>query len=401
MKNTFINESARDDNIVLTARINKISRRGDDVRTEYYRDYLRILHSTAYRRLKHKTQVFSSPENDHITTRIEHVNHVLSVSYTIAKYLGLNTELTSAIAIGHDVGHPPFGHKGEEYLNEIIGGNRKNKIFWHEKNSLNILDNIEWLSNESGEKENLNLTYSVRDGIICHCGEIDNNVLFPRKELIELESITKAGETNPYTWEGCVVRIADKISYLGRDIEDALELKIISKEQLNDFKSQLEKEINSEIKDLNNTFLVHTLTTDICMNSNPDIGICLTDRCSDLINNVKTFNYENIYSHKRLENYNNYTKIILQTIFNILYDCNANDYYKTIENIKALPYNKLSKSFSDWLYKYSINNPEQTYTTKKIYDLSNEADYKKSIIDFISGMTDNYILNVFNEINTF
>ena len=103
----------------MIRREKEIYKREKDARSEFERDYTRILHCTAYRRLKHKTQVFYSPENDHICTRIEHVMHVESVSYTIAKYLGLNTELTKAIAIAHDLGHSPFGHEGEKILSEI------------------------------------------------------------------------------------------------------------------------------------------------------------------------------------------------------------------------------------------------------------------------------------------
>jgi len=102
------------------SRIKQLYKKADDIRSQFARDYTRILHSTAYRRLKHKTQVFFATHNDHICTRIEHVHHVASVSYTIANYLGLNTELTNAIAIGHDLGHAPFGHAGEEFLREIM-----------------------------------------------------------------------------------------------------------------------------------------------------------------------------------------------------------------------------------------------------------------------------------------
>ena len=115
-----------------------------DIRSPFERDFNRILHTNAYNRLKHKTQVFYSPENDHISTRIEHVNYVESISYTIANYLGLNSELTRAIACGHDVGHGPFGHKGEKVLSSI-SQKELGKPFWHEQNGLNIVDNIELL----------------------------------------------------------------------------------------------------------------------------------------------------------------------------------------------------------------------------------------------------------------
>ena len=204
----------------------ELYKRENDIRSEYERDYTRILHSLAYRRLKHKTQVFFNIDNDHICTRMEHVQHVESVSCTIAKYLGLNVDLTRAIAMGHDLGHAPFGHEGEVELTKIkkefgLG------CFWHERNSLRIIDSIELLEDNHRNYRNLNLTYAVRDGIISHCGEVDENGIFPRNEAIDLNKFTSSGEYQPYTWEGCVVKIADKIAYLGRDIEDAFRLNFI------------------------------------------------------------------------------------------------------------------------------------------------------------------------------
>ena len=150
----------------------ELYKREYDIRSEYERDYTRILHSLAYRRLKHKTQVFFNIDNDHICTRMEHVQHVESVSCTIAKYLGLNVDLTRAIAMGHDLGHAPFGHEGEVELTAI-----RNEYgfddFWHERNSLRMVDNIELLQDNQKNYRNLNLTYAVRDGIISHCGEVD------------------------------------------------------------------------------------------------------------------------------------------------------------------------------------------------------------------------------------
>ena len=161
MENEFRNYSANENNPKwekIIKREKNIYKREDDLRSEFERDYTRLLHCNAYRRLKHKTQVFFSPENDHICTRIEHVMHVESVSYTIAKYLGLNTELTKAIATGHDIGHSPFGHAGERILSEIskrdIG-----EQFWHERNGLECVDKIELLEDTNKNMQNLNLTY--------------------------------------------------------------------------------------------------------------------------------------------------------------------------------------------------------------------------------------------------
>jgi dGTPase len=161
----------------------------DDTRSQFYRDYSRILHCTSYRRLKHKTQVFFATQNDHICTRMEHVNHVVSISYTISKFMGLNTELTQAIALGHDLGHSPFGHEGETLLSEIM--QQWDGSFWHEKNGLYTADKIATLPNASNMHKNLRLTYAVRDGIISHCGETDENGLFPRPGAIDLEQIER------------------------------------------------------------------------------------------------------------------------------------------------------------------------------------------------------------------
>lgn len=158
------------------SRQDKLYSRADDIRSPFARDYTRILHSMAYRRLKHKTQVFFNINNDHICTRMEHVSHVESVSSTIARFLGLNEELTKAISIGHDLGHAPFGHQGETIIKELTT-KYLNQNFWHEKNGLRFVDKIELLEDNYKINKNLNLTYAVRDGIISHCGEVNQNGL--------------------------------------------------------------------------------------------------------------------------------------------------------------------------------------------------------------------------------
>ena len=185
------------------------------MRSEFDRDYTRTINCNAYRRLKHKTQVFFSPKNDHICTRIEHVNLVDSISNTIANYLGLNSELTKAIAVTHDIGHSPFGHQGEFILSEIAEREYGEK-FWHAGNGLHYVDDLELLKDVAGIKRNLNLTYAVRDGILGHSGEPTISGQKPRDEFINLNKFTHSNKYAPYTWEACVVKIADNISYLGR-----------------------------------------------------------------------------------------------------------------------------------------------------------------------------------------
>ena len=256
MKDIFKSVSASIENPKwnnMISRKSSLYSRENDIRSEFERDFTRIIHSNAYRRLKHKTQVFYSPQNDHICTRIEHVNHVESISYTITHYLGLNEELTKAIAVSHDLGHSPFGHKGEKVLNSICKRDL-NQSFWHEKNGLFFVDNIELLEDYEGAKQNLNLSYAVRDGIISHCGEIDENSLFPRNDFINLEQYNYPNQYSPYTWEGCVVKIADKISYIGRDIEDAVTLGI-----LDEHLDKLYKLLGYTSGTINNTVIINKL----------------------------------------------------------------------------------------------------------------------------------------------
>ena len=266
--------------------------RNNDLRSDFERDYTRIIHSTAFRRLKHKTQVFFSPENDHICTRIEHVMHVDSISYTIANYLGLNTQLTKAISVAHDLGHSPFGHSGEKILSKISEQDL-GCTFWHEKNGLDFVDYIELLEDNQKYLQNLNLTYAVRDGIISHCGEIDENGLKPRKEFIDLSTYSYPNEYAPYTWEACVVKISDKISYIGRDIEDAITLGILDN-HLDDLYKLIH---NADVKnEINNTIIINYLVSDLCENSSTEKGLCFSDEAFSLLNQIKQFNYDNIYN---------------------------------------------------------------------------------------------------------
>ena len=273
---------------ITIKRKDEIYSKGNDIRTEFERDYTRILHSLAYRRLKHKTQVFFNTNNDHICTRIEHVNHVESVSYTIARYLGLNVELTRAISTAHDLGHAPFGHEGENIIKEI-SKKYLNEEFWHEKNGLHFVDEVELLEDNNRVKNNMNLTYAVRDGIISHCGEVDENSIFPREEAIDLMLFDSPGKYQPYTWEGCVVKISDKISYIGRDIEDAIRLKFIGDKEL-DVLYKIAVKYNHET--INTTRLMHELIIDLCENSSPEKGLRLSKPSLNMMDEInKEFNY--------------------------------------------------------------------------------------------------------------
>lgn len=395
MKNCFNEVSANPnnpkwENIIL--REAPLYSRGNDIRSEFERDFTRILHSNAYRRLKHKTQVFYSPQNDHICTRIEHVNYVESISYTLAHYLGLNEELTRAIAIAHDLGHSPFGHKGEKILNSICKRDL-NISFWHEKNGLFFVDNIELLDDHDGYKQNLNLTYGVRDGIISHCGEIDENSIFPRNEFIDLNEYKFPNQFAPYTWEGCVVKISDKISYLGRDIEDAVTLGILDEhlEELYDLLGHTSGTIN-------NTVIINTLIDDLCANSSIEKGLCFSNKSLELMNKIKKFNYEYIYLSDVLKPSDNYFSVVINQIYDTLKSCyDGNNTLKNLENLNKF-YPNLISSFIDWFNNFSSSANRSNLKNKVLFDISNLKDYLYSIVYYISGMTDKFAIDMYNEI---
>ena len=396
---------------MAVSRRGKLYHRADDFRTEFGRDFTRIINSTAYSRLKHKTQVFFTTKNDHICTRIEHVNQVASVSGTIGQYLGLNTELIQAIANAHDLGHSPFGHLGERVLRHI-SEKELHETFWHEKQGLRVVDDIETLLDPEGRTSNLLLTYAVRDGIICHCGEVHQTVLRPRKEAIDLESIQRPNEFEPYTWEGCVVKIADKIAYLGRDIEDAVRLHILTEDgyPLQELKQELNGHLHAHLSSVSNTAIMYPLITDLCKESSPDKGLILSQNHLNLMHCVMKFNYQYIYHNKRLEVYHSYARLILESIYGILKECYAGE--KTLDNIRLLQedYPTLGKHFLERMRKFSdigrhIAKKDKfgnSFGNTIIYHISNsEQDYRRACIDYIAGMTDTYAEKIFDELTTF
>ena len=395
MKNAFINVSANEKNPNwnnIISRQTPLYSRNNDIRSEFERDYTRIIHSNAYRRLKHKTQVFYSPQNDHICTRIEHVNHVESVSYTIANYLGLNTELTKAIAVAHDLGHSPFGHSGEKLLNEIAMRDL-NTSFWHEKNGLYFVDNTELIEDTEGYKQNLDLTYAVRDGIISHCGEIDEVSLRPRNDYIDLKDYKFPNQFAPYTWEGCVVKISDKISYIGRDIEDAVTLGI-----LDGHLDELYKLLGNTKGTINNTVIINNLIYDLCQNSSPEKGLCFSDEALGIMNKIKEFDYKYIYLSDILKPSEEYFSIVINRIYDTLKNAYAD--VNTLSNLSKLSkfYPNLIKGFTDWFNNFSNISNRENLKNKILFDLTNPTDYYFAIILYIAGMTDKFAIDTYSEI---
>ena len=387
----------------LTARQTELYSRGDDIRSPFARDYTRILHSYAYRRLKHKTQVFFNTDNHHICTRMEHVAHVESVSQTIARSLGLNDELTKAIAFGHDLGHAPFGHQGESILSEI-SKEYLGRPFWHERNGLRFVDKIELLEDNYKVARNLDLTYAVRDGIISHCGEVDENGIRPRKELIDLDGFTAPGQYPPATWEGCVVKIADKIAYIGRDIEDAISLGFLGEEQIARLRRMAQAH---DERVLNTTVIMHNMIIDICKNSTPERGICLSPQYFGQMNEVKAFNYEYIYNNPRFIAFQRYAGLVITQIFDTLLGYYGQDVWECLRRERRYcP--ALAGTFADWLAKYcqadfvpqgELRERAMQCENFKIYGrLETKELYAQAALDYISGMTDRFAVKVFNEL---
>jgi len=340
--------------------------RKEDARGQYFRDTTAIIHSYPFRRLKHKTQVFFSPKNDHICTRIEHVMHVASVAAAICRGLELDADLAWAIGLGHDLGHTPFGHVGEKIIDELKASQGG---FIHEIYSLRVVD---WLANYG---RGMNLTYAVRDGIVNHCGEKFEQFITPDFTEKDLSEIA-ARDRYPSTWEGTVVRMADKIAYLGRDLEDAVQLKIIEAEDIPEEVSAVLGTTNSEI--------INTLVTDVLSTSREKGAIGFSDTVFQAMRTLKEFNYKRIYLNPLLSNYHRYFERILSTIHTYLveifdmYGFNQEDYRKE-QNLVAVRYGDYTRKMRDFYQQH-------------------DGGFNEMPFDYLAGMTDDYALECASEI---
>ena len=323
---------------------------------------------------------------------------IFGIVYNVGKTNAEVKRKTKAISIAHDIGHSPFGHQGEKILSEISKRDL-NKSFWHEKNGLEYVDKIELLETPEGKYQNLDLTYGVRDGIISHCGEIDEISIKPRTEYIDLNDYEHPNPYAPYTWEGCVVKIADKLSYLGRDIADAITLGILD-EKPNELYDVLKLPKDTKI---NNTIILNTFIKDLCENSNLEQGLCFSKDKFEMINCLKEFNYKNIYFSDRIIPSNKFFYLVINQIYDKLKNCFEQE--NTLSNIKRLNkfYPKLSNGFYEFLQNYSDFGNRKNLKLKNqiIFDYKNKEDFYKSIISYISGMTDNFAIEIYNEIIRF
>ncbi|MFC1569058.1 HD domain-containing protein [bacterium] len=343
----------------------RVKPRRPDIRGDYFRDQTAIIHSSPFRRLKHKTQVFFSPKNDHICTRIEHVLHVSTIATTICKGLELDVELAQAIALGHDLGHAPFGHIGEHVLNELtqsIGG------FIHEVHGLRVVDKI------TRDGKGLNLTYAVRDGIVSHCGEEFQKSIAPDNQKKPLELITTR-QSAPLTYEACVVRVADKIAYLGRDIEDAITAGLIHSKDVPDAVRKSLGKTNGEIID--------TLVMDVIRSSTQTDAISFSDEKYNLICQLKDFNYNRIYNHEQILKSDKSIHSLLEALYEhlmILYQKSGHD----------------AKIYK--MSNYQINRDFGTFLGNRVALYQQENYREKCVSDFVAGMTDSYALESANEL---
>ena len=336
----------------------------NESRTVFSKDTDRIIHSMSYTRYIDKTQVYSFIENDHITHRVLHVQLVSKIARTIGKILNLNLDLIEAMALGHDVGHTPFGHMGEKFLNDIC---IKENIgyFKHNAQSVRALKDI----------EDVNISLQTLDGILAHNGEMLQNEYRPRPKtqeqfLKELEDSFNedkySKKITPMTLEGCVVRICDIIAYIGRDIEDAILVGSIKREDI-------PKEITEVLGD-NNSIIVDSIIKDIIINSYGKGYISFSKEVYEALLNLKNWNYENIYNSKEAK--------------------------KNKDIIKEYFY-KLYNKYKDYLNEYNKVNDDNNESKNKLYEFINARSeaYKRNtsrermVIDYMAGQTDSYFLN--------
>ena len=294
------------------------------IRTDFQRDRDRIVHSKAFRRLMHKTQVFLAPEGDHFRTRLTHTIEVSQIARTIARGAGLNEDLTEAIALGHDLGHTPFGHNGETILNKVYKAG-----FKHNEQSLRVVDVLESSGNK---RRGMNLTMEVRDGILNH-----------------------TGEGVPYTPEGQVVRISDRIAYINHDIDDAIRSGVIKAGELPKSSIQIlgdshKKRIDTLVKDMIE-----------CSYGRPEAR--LSEKKWNAMEELRDFMFANVYS---------------------------NSFVKSAEDPS-----KVEVIISS-LFEYYVSHPEEL--PGELLTMKDECSFEELAKDHVAGMTDRYAINKYNEL---
>lgn len=330
----------------------------DDHRMPYKRDVDRIIHSKAYARYIDKTQVVYLVDNDHITHRSLHVQLVSNFARGIAEILCLNSDLVEAIALGHDVGHPPFGHEGEGYLS-ALSIEYDNGPFTHPLQSCRLFSEI----------EPLNLGLAVYDGFLCHDGGMAGPLFKPHYEKTwethlkekKQKKLDPDIQLMPGTLEGCLVKLCDTMSYIGRDIEDAIQLGILRRE-----------EIPKTILGITNREILSVLAADIIRHSYHKDYIAISDEAYEGLRQLRRFNFQFIYCHPRLK----VESSKIKSSYRILFEWLLKDWQE---------HEKDSYLWTHYLYKKSERYLQETRTVQ-------------TVIDYIAGMTDNFFVRTLEKI---
>ena len=330
----------------------------NDHRLPYKRDTDRIIHSKAYARYVDKTQVVYLVENDHVTHRSLHVQLVSSFARGIAEILKLNIDLVEAIALGHDVGHPPFGHEGEGYLSELSDEYGQG-IFAHPWQSCRLFTEI----------EPLNLGLAVYDGFLCHDGGMCGTKMTPRfgktweDHFADLNQKVDDPDKNiwPGTLEGCLVKLCDTMSYLGRDLEDAISIGILTREEL-----------PKTILGNSNRDILRNLASNVITMSYGQDYIAMSDEIYDALKVLRQSNFEKIYTHPKLKVESKKVKRSYRILFELLLE----DLDKNKEN--------------SYIWKNYLQNKTEKYL--------NDTDPVRMVIDYIAGMTDSFFVRTLEKL---
>jgi dGTPase len=329
----------------------------DPYRTEYQRDVDRIIYSRAFRRLQHKTQVFIAPKGDHYRNRLTHTLEVMTISRSISRSLRLNPDLTEAISLGHDLGHSPFGHAGEEALDEKCKEYDAEAHFYHTEQSLRVVDLLEKRTKSDGtEVFGLNLTEEVREGILKHS-----------KGLLDLASFNE--EDLPLTLEGQVVRISDRIAYIHHDLDDAIRARIVKERDLPETISKRLGETNSK--------RLSTIVINVIESSFNKNNIQMAKDIEIAMDEVKDFLTEKVYIGSAPKKEEHKVKRLIFYLFDY--------FYKEPEKIEG----------------YIRNHPISVGKKDSISFLKNNNKERiKVITDYISSMTDRFAIELIERIVT-
>ena len=349
---------------VSTDAVRRHNRKPEDIRTPYSRDTDRIIHTRAYARYIDKTQVFSLVENDHITHRVIHVQLVSKIARTIGRCLRLNEDLIEAIALGHDIGHIPYGHFGETCLSALCEQSGLGKFF-HNVQSVQFLDRI----------EDCDLTMQVLDGILCHNGEADDVRIFP-EPCSTWQDFDKKVQDNangirsmaPMTLEGCVVKFADTIAFIGRDLQDAREVGLVGS-------ATPLPAVCREILGNSNPEIINTLIYDLLKNSDTEQTgfISYSPEVESALIELRSFSRIHIYENKKLTSEREKVRQMYATLF-----------YMYIEDLENTTTD--SVIFSDFI--------DTSWISRKYVQ---SATCTELVRDFIAGMTDRYFAKRYEE----